>query len=269
MTLTEGTRCANKYDRAMLKHRRTANRCKTHQSFPFSVPFSDPLSSCLFLHYLFQEYQHWSDIQNKVLLADTSWSLARNFPWSIKYSLSSSCGLSLQLEEKLQIEYFVCFWHICSLRLVLCGYTSLHLQWFYWQHPSPFCIFLWHHTSFYPQDDLFQQLQVARNFCFLAMLNNCRNLTLQYTQTVEVFLMYSLIYNSCFGWTRDLFSPFFPFVVLSPPCPQHVSRTSNLLCPAESFTGPFNFQIKFLNYFGAQVYTLLFASMHIQKLVTL
>lgn len=32
VTLTKGTRCANKHDRAKLKHR-TANRCKTHHSF--------------------------------------------------------------------------------------------------------------------------------------------------------------------------------------------------------------------------------------------
>lgn len=33
VTLTKGIRCANKHDRAMLIHRRTANRCKTHHSF--------------------------------------------------------------------------------------------------------------------------------------------------------------------------------------------------------------------------------------------
>lgn len=52
VTLTKGTRCANKHDRAMLKYRRTANRCKTHHSFPLCPVFRS-LGYLSFLHYLF------------------------------------------------------------------------------------------------------------------------------------------------------------------------------------------------------------------------
>lgn len=58
-----------------------------------------------------------------------------------------------------------------------------------------------------------KQMQVVRNFCFLAMFNSCRNFTLQYTQRVDIFNVF-LIYSSCFGWTRELLSPLFPFLVL-------------------------------------------------------
>ena len=114
-----------------------------HISLFRSVPFSDPSASCLFLHHLFQEYQHCTDIQNKVLLAAISWSLARKFPWPVKYSLFSSYGVSL-----LQIKYFVRFWHVFSLRPTLrvhkLTFTVVFLA------ASPFHIFLWHHTSFLP-----------------------------------------------------------------------------------------------------------------------
>lgn len=135
-TLTEGTRCANKHDRAVLKHGRTTNRCKTHQSLPFR-PISDfSASCCLFLHCLFQEYQYRNDIQSKVWLVCISWSVARKFPCSVKYSHSSAGSKFVVTEKKWQIKYFVQFCMYFSLWLVLCGFTSVHLQRFYWQRFS-------------------------------------------------------------------------------------------------------------------------------------
>lgn len=78
---------------------------------------------------------------------------------------------------------------------------------------SPFGVFLWHRTSFYPQDNLFPKMQVVRNFCLLAVFSSCRNLTLQHAQRADIFNVF-LIYSSCFGWTRELLAPLFPFLVL-------------------------------------------------------
>lgn len=67
----------------------------SHLQIPRQVVFSSTT--------FFQEYQRWNDIQNKVLLAHISWSLARQCPWLIQYS---QLLLSWVSEEKLQIKYF-------------------------------------------------------------------------------------------------------------------------------------------------------------------
>lgn len=132
-----------------------------------------------------QEYQHWSNIQNTVWLANTRWSQPRKLSWSIKYSLISS----LVVRGKVANKTFCLLVAWCfPLQLVLCRYTSLHSQWFYWQHlPFIFSGGIIH---------LFAHRMISSNkrrwsgICFLATLNSCRNLTLQYTQRVEVFLTY-------------------------------------------------------------------------------
>lgn len=134
-----------------------------------------------------QENQHWSDIQNRVLLANTSWSQPRKLPWSIKYSLLLS---SLTCSQRKSCKYnilFACgifFPSISSLQVHKLTFMVVLLA------TLPFHIFLWHHT-FFTHRMISSNKHRWSGICFLATLNSCRNLTLQYTQRVEVFLTYS------------------------------------------------------------------------------
>lgn len=177
----------------------------SHLQIPRQVLFSSTT--------FFQEYQRWNDIQNKVLLAHISWSLARKCPWSIQYS---QLLLSWVSEEKLQIKYFFWFYFFFFAFCIYLPFDKLsagsQCQWFYWQHlPSVFSCGIAH--LFTHRTISSQQMQVVRNFCFLAVFNSCKNLTLQHAQRADIFNIF-LIYSSCFGWTRELLAPLFPFLVL-------------------------------------------------------
>lgn len=175
--------------------------------FP-SGPFSDPSAGCLFLHYLFQEYQHVSDTQNKAFLASISWSPARKFPWSIKCSFLLRVELVAKVANKIFCSPLACIFpltrsvgtqvYICSgfigntslSQLYVASYSFLATGW-----SCP--------TNAGGQEFLFP--------------GNAERLQKPYTSAYPESWRFSIYFEfavSCFGWTRDLLSPFFPFLIL-------------------------------------------------------
>lgn len=185
VTLSEGTRCANKHNSAVLKHGRTANRCKTHQSLPvsFQVPQLVIFSSISF----FKSISIGMASKTKSCWHVSVGVYPGNFLGQLDTLTPPLLGWVCSYGEKVANKIF-CSLFACTFPSDSCSVGSqVYIYSTSTGNTSLLAFSCGIRHPFTHRMISSKQMQVVRNFCFLAVFNSCRNLTLQCIQRAEIF----------------------------------------------------------------------------------